>query len=84
MSNQPEEMVERKKHSRHPATSLADAANAENSLEGYAAINNLDEHDNIARLAHQFYEERTRRGTGGSADDDWFRAEAQVRRRTGA
>ncbi|MDZ4796726.1 MAG: hypothetical protein SGI92_01085 [Bryobacteraceae bacterium] len=63
----------------HTARNMADAANSEQSLEGYAAINGLSEEDEIARVAHQFFEERQRGGTPGSSDGDWFRAE-EVRR----
>lgn len=61
------------------ARNLPDAANAEQSIEGYAAINGLDEHSEIARLAYRLFEER---GTQvGDADGDWFRAEEEIRRR---
>lgn len=62
-----------------PARSLPQAANAGNSLEGYAAINEVDEQEEIARLAYQFFLERD--GQEGSPDDDWFRAEEEVRKR---
>jgi hypothetical protein len=65
------------------ARGLADAANAEQSLQGYAAVNGLGEDDEIARLAYEFFREREQSGAEGTADDDWFRAEAEVRRRRG-
>jgi hypothetical protein len=61
-----------------PARSLPQAANAGNSLEGYAAVNSIDEHEEIARLAFQFF--LARDGQDGSAEDDWFRAEEEVRK----
>jgi hypothetical protein len=64
-----------------PASDLNDAASAGSSLQGYAAVNQVDEHEEIARLAYQYSRER---GEGeGSADEDWFRAEQEVRRRRG-
>jgi hypothetical protein len=63
------------------ARNLQGAANANNSLEGYASVNGLNEHDEIARLAEEIYHERIRTGADGTAEDDWFRAEAEVRRR---
>lgn len=60
------------------ARNLPDMANADESLQGYAAMNGLDEDSEIARRAYELYRKR---GEGhGSADDDWFRAEQEVRR----
>lgn len=61
------------------ATSLAEAANSGESLTGYAAINDAD--NDVARLAFQYFEERQQQGIDGCAEDDWFRAEQEVRRR---
>ena len=69
------------------ARSLEDAANSDNSLEGYVAINHSPgphgEHqpddDLIAQLAYQFYLDRN--GGAGSAEEDWYRAEREIRRR---
>jgi hypothetical protein len=60
------------------ARNLPDAANAEESIEGYASINGLNEQSEIARLAYKLYEERG--GQAGDADGDWFRAEEEIRR----
>lgn len=60
------------------AHSLEEAANSDNSLEGYAAMN-ADLHDEIARLAYQLYEDRGRRD--GFHEQDWLRAEQQIRSR---
>ena len=60
------------------AWNLPDAANSDQSLEGYAAINGLGEDSEIARKAYELYQERG--GEHGLADDDWFRAEQEVRR----
>ena len=64
------------------AKNMPDAANAGESLMGYAAINDAD--DEITRLAYRFYQERQEKGIEGSADDDWFRAEQEVRRNRSA
>ena len=66
------------KHKMPSARNMPDAANADNSLEGYAAINK-DADEEIRQLAYKFYEERDR--DEGNPDDDWFRAEEEVRRR---
>lgn len=75
-----------------PAHSLSDAANSGNTLQGYAAMNDpegkseiahyamehpRDEQREIAHLAYRFYLERE--GRDGSAEEDWFRAEQQIR-----
>jgi hypothetical protein len=67
------------KHKMSSARNMPDAANADNSLEGYAAINQMDDAEEIRQLAYKFYEDRN--GEEGSPDDDWFRAEQEVRRR---
>jgi hypothetical protein len=66
------------------ARNLPDAANSEQSLQGYAAVNALNEDDEIARLAYRYFLERRESGREGSADGDWFRAEAEVLRRRSA
>jgi hypothetical protein len=63
------------------ARSLQDAASAGNSLQGHAAVNDPGEHEEIARLAYSYYLERGT--TGGSAEEDWLRAEREVRSRKG-
>jgi hypothetical protein len=60
------------------ARSLPDAANAQQSLEGYAAIN-ADPDSEIAQAAFDMFKERGE--NPGDADGDWFRAEEEVRRR---
>ena len=62
------------------AHSLQDAVNADNSLEGYAAMNATD-HDEIAKIAYQMYEERG--GEHGHHEEDWHRAEREYRSRAG-
>ncbi|MBC7926545.1 MAG: hypothetical protein H7039_12890 [Bryobacteraceae bacterium] len=66
------------------ARSLADATNAGQSLQGYAAMNDLTEDSEIASLAHGFFLQRKGTGKHGSAEDDWFRAEQQLRDRQNA
>lgn len=81
------------KHDELPsAHSLSDAANSGNTLLGYAAMNDpegeselahyamehpRDDHHEISKLAYQFYLERN--GAEGSAEEDWHRAEQQIR-----
>jgi hypothetical protein len=80
MSNRVQDQVE--KPSAHKgietARNLPDAANSEQSIQGYAAINGLDEREEIARRAYQLFEQRGSKE--GDADGDWFRAEEEVRR----
>ncbi len=64
------------------AHSLPEMASAGESLEGYAAMNGLDGDSEIARRAYELFQERG--GEHGYAEDDWFRAEQEVRRRRGA
>lgn len=80
MSNKVEDMVESRHDNVRTARNLPDAANADQNLQGYAAINDIADADKeeIARLAHRYYQERA--GAEGSSDDDWFRAEQEVRR----
>ena len=61
------------------AWNMPDAANAQQSIQGYAAVNGLDDDDEIARVAYRLYAERG--PEEGDADGDWFRAEEEVRRR---
>jgi Protein of unknown function (DUF2934) len=70
------------------AHSLQEAARTDNSLEGYAAINytsgphhdqDRSEHELIAELAYHLYLQR--KGQPGSAEEDWLRAEREVRTR---
>ncbi len=65
-------------HKMPTAHSLEEAANSDNSMEGYAAIN-YDPHDDIAELAYALYEERG--AAHGSHEEDWHRAEQEIRRR---
>lgn len=61
------------------ARSLTDATSRDNYLEGYAAINNVDEHGEVSQLAYEYYLQRGEKH--GSPEDDWLRAEQEVRRR---
>ncbi len=76
------------------AHSLEDEANSNDTLQGYAAMNSVDEHseiaeeaahetsddrEEIANLAYQYHQERG--GDHGSHDEDWYRAEQVVRER---
>jgi hypothetical protein len=79
MSNNPRDLVENPRPGARTARNMPDAANADESLEGYAAINASGD-DDIARRAYELYEERQRNGAEGNADGDWFRAESEVRR----
>jgi hypothetical protein len=73
------------------AHSLEEAVNSDNSLEGYVAINHSPgphgevqaDNEEIAKVAYQLYLERG--GGHGSHEEDWLRAEREVRaRRNGA
>ena len=76
------------------AKSLEDETNSNDTLQGYAAMNDVDEHseiakeaanetsddrEEIARLAYQYHEERGRHH--GSHQEDWYRAEQVIRER---
>jgi hypothetical protein len=60
------------------AHSLEEAANSDNSLEGYAAAN-ANDHDEIAKIAYCLYQDRG--CEHGQDQDDWFRAEREYRQR---
>jgi hypothetical protein len=76
-----------------PAHSLRDAANTDNTLEGYAAMNDVrdhemveevleqpvDEHEETSKLAYEFFLERGCQH--GAHEDDWYRAEREIRAR---
>ncbi len=76
-----EDMVETPETRRKAARNLEAAANSDNSLEGYAAVNNVDEDEKaeIARLAQKFASQQGKEQ--GPDDEDWSRAESEVRRR---
>ncbi len=86
------------------AGSLQEAAYSSGSLQGYAAVNDVeedteiaqvaaadssakpaqepteaDENEEIGRLAYQY---SLQRNGEGSPEDDWYRAEAEIRRRS--
>lgn len=73
-----ENLVDQHHGGPHTARSMPDAANADNQIEGYASVNGLNEKDEIGRVAAEFARHR---GEGAPNDDDWFRAESEVRRR---
>jgi len=79
MSNKAEDLVENPHASSSSARNLADAANADQSILGYAAVNGLVD-DEVAKRAYELYLERQRTGKDGNAEGDWFRAEEEVRR----
>jgi len=63
------------------AHSLMDAADAGQSMQGYAAVNGLGDDSEIAALAYEYFERRQAEGTDGSAEEDWHRAERECRKR---
>jgi hypothetical protein len=63
------------------AHSLAEAADSGQSIQGYAAVNGLDEHSEIAAVAYQLFEKSQAEGCEGCAEDDWHLAEREVRKR---
>lgn len=73
-------MAKGNKRAMPPAESLQDAANSENSLQGYSAINfEPGDHAEIAELAYRYFQQRGE--SDGSAEQDWLRAEQEVRGR---
>ncbi|MGH9613349.1 MAG: DUF2934 domain-containing protein [Bryobacteraceae bacterium] len=64
-----------------PARNLEEAVNSNDSLEGYVAMNE-DDNSEIARRAYELYEERGREH--GFHEDDWYRAEGEIRTRKSA
>lgn len=62
----------------HSARSMTEATSRDNMIESYAAINAVDEHAEISKLAYQYYLERGEKH--GTPEDDWMRAELEVRR----
>lgn len=77
-----------------PAHSLREAADSDNTLQGYVAMNQVDPeseighyaaqhpvnlHQQIAELAYHLYLERG--GEHGHADEDWLKAERIVTER---
>ncbi|HYI97871.1 MAG TPA: DUF2934 domain-containing protein [Bryobacteraceae bacterium] len=68
-----------REHEVETARNLPDAANADQSIQGYASINGLDEETEIARVAYELFQKRGEEN--GDADGDWFRAQQEVRRR---
>lgn len=77
-----EAMVDSRNPKADSARSLTDATMGEDALESYASINNSDEHSEVAQLAYQYYLERGDKH--GKPEDDWMRAENEVRRRRGS
>ena len=80
MSNNPRALVEDRRIETRPARNMPDAANADESIQGYAAVNGLDGDSEVAQRAYELYLQRQESGEEGSADGDWFRAEMEVRR----
>ena len=80
MSNNPRDLVEDPRSDTRSARNMPDAANANASLQGYAAVNGLNGDSDVARRAYELYLQRQETGEEGSAEDDWFRAENEVRR----
>ena len=80
MSENIRSMVEERGKEVNTARNLADAANSSQSLEGYASINAIGDDQEIAKMAYRLYRERVETSCDGCAEDDWFRAEEEVRR----
>jgi hypothetical protein len=74
--------IERKRTARmeSAATAIAEAPEtcASKSAEALAEFN-ISEQEEIERLAYSYYQARG--GQDGSSEDDWFRAEQEVRNR---
>ena len=80
MSKGPRDLVQDARRETLTARNLPDAANADTSIQGYAAVNGLNSESDVARRAYELYLKRRETGEDGSADGDWFRAESEVRR----
>jgi hypothetical protein len=80
MSNNPRDLVEKPRTETPAARNMPDAANADESIQGYAAVNGLNGDSEVARRAYELYLHRQETGEDGTADGDWFRAEMEVRR----
>jgi hypothetical protein len=80
MSNNPRDLVEDPRMGDFRARNMPDAANADASVQGYAAVNGLNGDDAVACRAYELYLKRQETGEEGTADGDWFRAENEVRR----
>ena len=80
MSNNPRDLVQNPRTETPSARNMPDAANADQSIQGYAAVNGLNGDSEVARRAYELYLQRQENGAEGNADGDWFRAEREVRR----
>ena len=70
----------RRTRSRKQANGAAEAAQAAAAAPAASGSVTIP-HEEIQRLAYFYWLERS--GQGGSPEDDWFRAEAELRRRYG-
>jgi hypothetical protein len=77
MSNNPRNLVQTPHAGAPTARNMPDAADESTS---YAAVNGLGEGDDVARRAYELFLQRQSTGEEGTADDDWYRAENEVRR----
>jgi hypothetical protein len=80
MSKRPRVLVENPRTAVLPARNMPDAANSDESILGYAAVNGLEGDNDVARRAYELYLRRQEDGEDGTAEGDWFRAESEVRR----
>jgi hypothetical protein len=84
MSNNARDLVENPRRETPAARNMPDAANADESIQGYAAVNGLNGDSDVARRAYELYLQRRESGEDGTADGDWFRAEMEVSRTRGS
>lgn len=82
MINERQLVEKRKEEQLDSARSLPDMANSHSSLQGYTAVNGIDGQSEIAQRAYKLYQERGEEH--GYAEEDWFRAEQELRRRPDA
>ena len=64
------------------AETAGDAPVSTNSVLDPGAVDKVVEHEEIARLAYSYWDARGFQG--GSAEEDWFRAEQELKRPTAA
>jgi hypothetical protein len=83
MSNDVRALVE-DRHA-HPdvetAHALSQMTSSGQTLQGYMAMNGGAGEAEIMELAYSYYLDRQKNGKEGSAEEDWFRAENEIRDR---
>lgn len=63
------------------AHALSEMTRSGQTLQGYQAMNGNSGEAEIMELAYSHYLDRQKNGKEGSAEEDWFRAEKEIRNR---